>query len=457
MNQVARHFFHPIIMKTLSTTLTVTLALAVWLSAMSPQVIQAQSTGMQPTATGIQSLELVGTAIYYNERLLPFTTSTGFPLFNNRTLVAPLQPFFSGIGVHVRLDSKTNTITATRNQQTLQLRLGSRIATINGKLQKTLNVAPTSINRRIMVPVADTARLLGYTIRSSPVISNAPWLQSMSKDKRYNPNNLPVYYVREINLDRQNQNEVVVAFARRDVQNPEYTVLNRIWLGRVINNQFQLLADLAQQTAISFDIEIIRLQGSTQPYIYTRATDGNDTGFSLFRWGNERLTAVVKNQATGISVLVDRDVDGYLDGFTSTIQNFNSCGYKLQTFHEWRSPANRFESKETRLLDFQTPNQAVSIVREYVQLTELNAGIRSTDVRDQLLRLSATVLTPPKRVLEMNVCAMGTLSDFRADILEQTATQIRILATATNARNERIGALFTLTKSQNRWRILSIE
>lgn len=69
---------------------------------------------------------------------------------NGRTMV-PMRTIFESLGATVDYNSANKTITAKKDSTTVIAKLGSKVMTVNGT-QKTMDVAPATINGRTLVP-----------------------------------------------------------------------------------------------------------------------------------------------------------------------------------------------------------------------------------------------------------------------------------------------------------------
>ncbi|QSZ28301.1 copper amine oxidase N-terminal domain-containing protein [Aceticella autotrophica] len=63
-----------------------------------------------------------------------------------------MRAFFEALGAKVDWDQSTQTVTGTRDNKTLQLTIGSKIAKVNGK-EKELAVEAQLINGHTYIPL----------------------------------------------------------------------------------------------------------------------------------------------------------------------------------------------------------------------------------------------------------------------------------------------------------------
>lgn len=83
-------------------------------------------------------------------------------IINNRTMV-PIRAIFEAIGGKIEWNNDTQTAIGTKGSDTIQLQLGNKKASINGR-EVTLDVAATSINQRTLVPVRFVSESLGASV-----------------------------------------------------------------------------------------------------------------------------------------------------------------------------------------------------------------------------------------------------------------------------------------------------
>jgi hypothetical protein len=89
--------------------------------------------------------------VFVNGNQLSFTNNPYVDRQSNSTLVE-FRPIFESLGMKVGWDQKTQTITGTKKNLNIKLKLGSKQATVNGQ-KKELAVAPKIENKRTLVPL----------------------------------------------------------------------------------------------------------------------------------------------------------------------------------------------------------------------------------------------------------------------------------------------------------------
>ncbi len=83
-------------------------------------------------------------------------------IMNDRTLV-PLRGIFEALGAEVDWIDATKTIIGSKNDKTVILQVGNTTASMNNK-KVTLDVSPTIVNSRTMVPVRFVSEALGANV-----------------------------------------------------------------------------------------------------------------------------------------------------------------------------------------------------------------------------------------------------------------------------------------------------
>ena len=85
------------------------------------------------------------------------------PVIKDERTLLPIRAFVEEIGGQVQWDENTRTSTLTYNDTEIKLTIDSNTAYLNGA-EKTLDVAPTIINDRTMLPIRFIAESFGYTV-----------------------------------------------------------------------------------------------------------------------------------------------------------------------------------------------------------------------------------------------------------------------------------------------------
>jgi hypothetical protein len=87
-------------------------------------------------------------------------------MVNGRTMV-PLRAIFEAFNATIKWDQKAQTVTATKDNTTIMLKIGSKTATINNKAV-TLDVPGLNLKGRTMVPTRFVSEALGHEVGWNP-------------------------------------------------------------------------------------------------------------------------------------------------------------------------------------------------------------------------------------------------------------------------------------------------
>jgi len=124
---------------------------------------QSSSTPSQPVTP--RSLPPATTAetnisVFVNGNKLDL--DIGPSTYEGRTLV-PMRPIFEALGYSVGFNSDTQEITASKDDSTIQMRVNSNQATVNGEVIR-LEIAAQSQNGRTLVPLRFVAEASGSIV-----------------------------------------------------------------------------------------------------------------------------------------------------------------------------------------------------------------------------------------------------------------------------------------------------
>lgn len=86
------------------------------------------------------------------------------PIEKSGRVLVPLRTIFETLGATVSWDAKTQTVTATKGDKVITIKIGSRIAHINGK-STYLDQEALEINGRTLVPVRFISESLGEIVK----------------------------------------------------------------------------------------------------------------------------------------------------------------------------------------------------------------------------------------------------------------------------------------------------
>ncbi|MGE7614983.1 stalk domain-containing protein [Paenibacillus sp. NPDC101420] len=87
-------------------------------------------------------------------------------MVNGRTMV-PLRAIFEAFNATIKWNQKAQTVTATKDDTTIMLKIGSKTATINNKVV-TLDVPGLNLKGRTMVPTRFVSEALGHEVGWNP-------------------------------------------------------------------------------------------------------------------------------------------------------------------------------------------------------------------------------------------------------------------------------------------------
>lgn len=98
--------------------------------------------------------------VYVNDQLLNLDVPA--KVINDRTMV-PLRGIFESLGASVEWVQSTNSIEVTKDSTTIELYFNSKTAKVNGQ-ETSLDVPPTVVNNRTLVPVRFISETLGANV-----------------------------------------------------------------------------------------------------------------------------------------------------------------------------------------------------------------------------------------------------------------------------------------------------
>ncbi|QOR36774.1 family 10 glycosylhydrolase [Clostridium sp. 'deep sea'] len=110
--------------------------------------------------TTVQAGHAISTNIYINGNQLVTDVS---PTIINQTTMVPMRAIFEALGATVHWDEQTKTVSGYKDSTRVSLTLNNKNALLNGS-SIVLNVAPTIIGNRTMVPARFVAESLHATV-----------------------------------------------------------------------------------------------------------------------------------------------------------------------------------------------------------------------------------------------------------------------------------------------------
>lgn len=96
--------------------------------------------------------------VYINGSKVPFTA--GAPYLQNNSVLVPFRVVFEKLGLKVLWDAKSGTVTGTGPSLTVSLKIGSKVAMVNGTAKK-LPIAPISKEGTTYIPLRFIAEATG--------------------------------------------------------------------------------------------------------------------------------------------------------------------------------------------------------------------------------------------------------------------------------------------------------
>lgn len=118
---------------------------------------------------------------------------TNNPIIKNGTTLVEFRPIFEQFNLQISWNGKSQTVTGTNKELTIQLTIGSNAVLVNGAQQELL-VAPIIINNRTLVPIRfvseSTGRLVDWDPKTKSIhISKGAQIESATKPSEKNDNN----------------------------------------------------------------------------------------------------------------------------------------------------------------------------------------------------------------------------------------------------------------------------
>lgn len=106
-----------------------------------------------------------GITVHFNGKLIHFDSP---PIVENGRTLVPFRAIFEKVGASVAFDAATNKVTGSRGNINVEMTLNSATAMVNGR-SVTLDVPPTIVSRRTLVPLRFIGEALGAQVSWDPV------------------------------------------------------------------------------------------------------------------------------------------------------------------------------------------------------------------------------------------------------------------------------------------------
>ena len=84
-------------------------------------------------------------------------------VIDGRTMV-PVRAIFEAVGANIDFDAETKTITAKKGDATVNMTVGTKVATVNNK-EVQLDAPAVIVNGRTLAPARFVAETFGYTVQ----------------------------------------------------------------------------------------------------------------------------------------------------------------------------------------------------------------------------------------------------------------------------------------------------
>jgi exopolysaccharide biosynthesis protein len=110
--------------------------------------------------------------IYIDGKRLYFELSEVAPLIEKGRILVPVRKIFEQWGAEVAWDDKTRTITATKGKNSIEMKIGSTSAKVNGKSVK-LDVPPRIEDGRTVVPLRFVSQAFGGKVEWNATTGSA--------------------------------------------------------------------------------------------------------------------------------------------------------------------------------------------------------------------------------------------------------------------------------------------
>jgi chitodextrinase len=108
------------------------------------------------------TIKLIGKQVYANFKLLNLGTGLAPSTVKGQTVI-PHKPVLESMGLTVKYDSKTKTVTANKKGFSIKMTEGKTVVVVNGK-NKKMPVAPVIQKGTLMIPLNFVAKELGYQV-----------------------------------------------------------------------------------------------------------------------------------------------------------------------------------------------------------------------------------------------------------------------------------------------------
>jgi len=274
--------------------------------------------------------------------------------------------------------------------------------------------------------------------------TNTPAVEKQPEYKKYSDflgmdDKVQKYIKDDIDLD--GKQEIVIVFDGDSRQ--------KTYVLREYGDTIQKIGQIDEAGYGISEVELIKLKGEKKKYIKTNLTNwANLSGFALYEVDKNTINLITYSaSATGVGDdhLVDRDEDGYYEGFIQNRFSYDVLHYYVSRYFYWNGRDFTLHSTSINLDDY--PENPEKVVSQFLKLSILN------NYEENCAELS-------KRLRELNISNKKLSFEkedawFEALQLENLDYDVKENGNSTTVavtmNDENIG--FKLTKANDKWHI----
>ncbi|MEK5256783.1 copper amine oxidase N-terminal domain-containing protein [Paenibacillus sp. FSL F4-0125] len=310
-------------------------------------------------------------------------------MVNGRTMV-PLRAIFEAFNASIKWDQKAQTVTATKDNTTIMLKIGSKTATINNKAV-TLDVPGLNLKGRTMVPTRFVSEALGHEVGWNPKTQVVTITTSASNVGNAGPvSNIVAQDVSDFGDGRDLQ----VSFTRAVNESlvDHYRVLI-VKSGNILNlSSAQAVASYnystvlptgtnpsIKLTSISRTVDGDSIKNN-QAYVAYILTVGKGSNTSVLSIGSSSITLVNKT-VTAINNVQVNDISDYGDGRDLSV-SFNKLSdeSKISSYRIFVVKANNYSNFNLTTANNVSSANSTLVSKTGNNITQiLSSGSKDTD------------------------------------------------------------------------------
>jgi len=310
-------------------------------------------------------------------------------MVNGRTMV-PLRAIFEAFNASIKWDQKAQTVTATKDNTTIMLKIGSKTATINNKAV-TLDVPGLNLKGRTMVPTRFVSEALGHEVGWNPKTQVVTITTSASNVGNAGPvSNIVAQDVSDFGDGRDLQ----VSFTRAVNESlvDHYRVLI-VKSGNILNlSSAQAVASYNYSTVLptgtnpsikltsisrTVDGDSIKNNQAYVAYVLTVGKGSNTSALSI---GSSSITLVNKT-VTAINNVQVNDISDYGDGRDLSV-SFNKLSdeSKISSYRIFVVKANNYSNFNLTTANNVSSTNSTLVSKTGNNITQiLSSGSKDTD------------------------------------------------------------------------------